>query len=205
MEIGSAGISPDLASGRELWSLVRARRDALKERQDALAFVEKKLGSLLLGQDLTADQQVAYVRRMADTMARALEMTAGPKVGDLSGACIARERLLCRVGGMNWRPFPVSQRTVKVTPIHRRLQERMALALGEQRASLPQSARTCFLSVGIRIDVGHSVVAWAGTDRLELSGWGQECLEIQEAMSKVPVLPPSPAILYETVNARPSY
>lgn len=206
MEIGQFGARPNLSSRNELWSLVKAKREALKERQEALEFVEQQLGNLLLGQELDPAQQSAYVRRLVGTAAQAAELAEGPDIVSDKRFRIAREELLLRVGGVSWRPFPVSRRAVVVTPLHRRLQNRMALALKNQKLASPMSIRTSVYAVGINIDLGHSVVSSGSFDSVDLSGWGRQVLSAEQAFEKPLNLPPTPVFMMQTVGpSAPSF
>lgn len=195
MDIFPAGVRVDISAQRELWSLVKARRVAQAERQEGQAFVEERLASLLLGQDLNPGQQADYVRRLAGTAALAAQLGEGLDVPDISPARIPREKLLFKAGGVTWRPFPVTQRQVAVTPLQRRLQDRLALALRNKMAAAPESVRTCVYAAGIA--VGSHQMPW-DEDRIELSGWGMEILAAETRLRQAPILP-APQFLFATV------
>lgn len=198
MEINSAGIHANISAQRELWSLVKARRASQAERAEGQAFVAERLAGLLLGQDLSQAEQAQYVRRLAGTAALAAQLSQGVEVPDLSPARIPRERLLMRAGGVGWRPFPLTRKQVGVTPLHRRLQDRMALALKNRVAGSPESARVCVHAVGITVDHGFFKIRWHHEDRVELSGWGLEAIALEQQMRSAPVLP-QPKFLFDTV------
>jgi hypothetical protein len=199
MEVGRTGGQAGLSAQAELWSLVKARRQVQQQRQEGLQFVERQLSNLLFGQDLTPAQQSDYVRRLAATAGLAAQLGQGVEVPDLAPARVPRELLLWKAGGMAWRTFPVTRRAVAVTPLHRRLQDRMALALKNKLAGAPESARSCIHAVAISLDRGAFTVPWHDQDRVELTGWGMEMLVLQESLRKTPSLPPPPAILLATV------
>lgn len=194
------GGNRSLASQRELWSLVKARREAVRFRQEGRNFVAERLGSLLLGQNLDPAEQAEYVRRLAGTSAQAAELEQGPQVPDLSRARIARDLLLCKAGGVGWRLFPISTRAVVVSPLQRRLQERLAVALKDKLGAAPESARTCIHAVGITLDRGPFTTPWHDEDRVEMTGWGMEILTLQGSLRSAPRLPPPPAILLANVG-----
>jgi hypothetical protein len=198
MEISQAGVRANLSAQRELWNLVKARRVSQAERKEGQAFVEERLGSLLIGQQLNQAQQGDYVRRLAGTAALAARLGQGPMVPDLALARIPRDRLLFKAGGVAWRPFPISQKTVRVTPLQRRLQDRLALALKNKVAGAPESARTCVHAVGITVDRGYFTTTWNDEDRVELTGWGMEMLVLEKQLSSAPVLP-EPRFLFATL------
>lgn len=198
MEISGAGIRAGISAQRELWNLVKSRRVSQHQRREDQAFIEERLGSLLLGQQLTPAQQGDYVRRLAGTAGYAAQLAQGVEVPDLAIARIPRDRMLLRAGGVPWRPFPVSQKKVAVTPLHRRMQDRMALALKGKLAGDEKSARTCVYAVGFAVAQGSSVTSWNDQDRVELSGWGLETLSVQEKMNSAPVLP-APRFLFATL------
>lgn len=198
MDIAKAGIRADISAQQELWALVKARRLAVQERAEGQAFVEARLGSLLLGQDLTPAEQAEYVHRLAGTAEAAQRLRRGPEVGELAVARVPRELLLYKAGGMGWRPFPVEQKQVGVTPLHRRLQDRMAMALKNRLASAPESVRQCVQAVGITVDHGAFQTRSHHEDRVELSGWGVETLALEQKMKEAPALP-APRFLYDTV------
>lgn len=200
MEISQAGGRPGLADQQELWSLVKARRVVQQERQEARGFVEQRLGSLLFGEDLDQAQQAAYARKLAGTAARAAQLAEGPDLPDLKAARVSKDRLLWKAGGLGWRAFPVSQRAVAVSPLHRRLQDRLALALKDKREGSPEAARRVVHAVSITVARGQHTRAWNDQDQVELTGWGMEMLVSQKALSTVPTLPPAPAILLTTVS-----
>lgn len=198
MEISGAGIRAGISSQRELWSLVKSRRLSQAERREGQAFIEQRLGSLLLGQELSPAQQGEYVRRLAGTAGQAAQLAQGVEVPDLSPARIPRDRLLLKAGGVAWRPFPITRRKVNVTPLHRRMQDRMALALRAKMGTDARSVRTCVHAVGITVDRGYFTTSWNDEDRVELSGWGLETLLMQEKLSAAPVLP-APQFLFATL------
>lgn len=198
MEISQGGVQANLAAQQQLWSLVKARRQSQQERAEGQAFVEERLGSLLLGQELNASQQADYVRRLAGTAARAQQFGQALEVGDLEAARIPRDRLLCRVSGVAWRPFPISRRQVTVTPLHRRQQDRMALALKTRMALSPQSERRCVVAIGFSAERGGVALPIKGEDRVELSGWSLESLELEQKIKEAPALP-APHFLFATV------
>lgn len=198
MDIGKAAVQANISSQRELWGLVKARRLCLQERAEAQAFVEERLGSVLLGQDLSPTEQAEYVRRLSGTAEAAQQLQRGPQVPDLKAARIPRELLLFKAGGLTWRPFRVTEKQVAVTPLHRRLQDRMALALKNKNASSPESVRSCVRSISITIDRGSFQTAWNDEDRVELSGWGLQTLTLEQKMKEAPTLP-APRFLFATI------
>lgn len=198
MEIISGGVRAGISPQRELWSLVKSRRVSQAERREGQAFVEQRLGSLLLGQELTPVQQGDYVRRLAGTAGQAVQLAQGVQVPDLAPARIPRDQLLLKAGGVSWRPFPISHKRVNVTPLHRRMQDRMALALKTKMGAEAKSIRTCVHAVGITVDRGYFKTSWNDEDRVELSGWGLETLVLQQKLSTAPVLP-APQFLFATL------
>jgi hypothetical protein len=198
MEVGQTGVRADISAQRELWNLVKARRVALAQRQEGQAFVEQRLGSLLLGRELSPAEQGEYVRRLAGTADLAQRLSQDLEVPALGSARVPRELLAWKAGGVGWRPFPVTQKVVNVTPLHRRLQDRMAIALKNKLASAPESARTCLQAVGITVERGSFRSQWNDQDRVELSGWGMEMLVLEDQLRSAPVLP-APRFLFATM------
>lgn len=194
----SAGVRANISAQRELWGLVKSRRVSQAERQEGQAFVEECLAGLLLGHNLSQAQQAQYVRRLAGTAALAVGLREGLEVPDLAPALVPRERLLLRAGGTGWRPFPITHRQVAVTPLQRRLQDRMALALKHKNAGSPESARTCVVAVRITVDHGFAKSDWHQEDRVELSGWGLQTLAVEQQLQSAPVLP-QPRFLFATM------
>lgn len=194
----SAGVRANISAQRELWSLVKARRVSQAEREEGQAYVEECLAGLLLGQNLSQAEQAQYVRRLAGTAALAMQLRQGVEVPELARAHVPRERLILKVGGLGWRPFPLTHREVAVTPLQRRLQDRMALALRHKLAGSPESARVCLRVVAISIDQGFGKTPWHHEDRVELSGWGLQALQLEQQMKLPPTLP-RPRFLFETV------
>ncbi len=198
MEISNAGVQANLAAQQQLWSLVKARRQSQLERQEGQVFVEERLGSLLLGQDLSPAEQADYVRHLAGTSERAREIGRAIEVPDLKSARVPRDRLLFRMSGVSWRPFPISRRQVAVTPLQRRQQDRLALALKTEMALSPLGERRCVVAVGFSAQRAGIALGGRDEDRVELSGFSLETLEIAEKMKEAPTLP-APRFLYATV------
>lgn len=180
-------------NGGELWSLVKARREARGERQEAREYVEQQLSSVLLGVELGEAEQAQYVSRLAQTAGIARELREDLEVPELSEARVSRDLYIIKAGGISWRPFPLSQRQVEVTPLHRRLQARMAMAIKQRRKTAPES---------LPVQVHAIAFEYAGRrleDRVEISGWGARALAGGDA--KALALPmPSPLGLI-SVNA----
>lgn len=198
MEIPNAGVRADLAAQQQLWSLVKARRQSQLERREGQAFVEERLGSLLLGQDLGPAEQAVYVRRLAATSERAREIGQAIEVPDFELARVPRDRLLCRMGAVSWRPFPIGRREVQVTPLQRRQQERLALALKTEMALSPLSQRRSVVALKFGVERAGVPLGDGDEDRVELSGYSLEALEIARKMHETPTLP-APRFLYATV------
>ncbi len=157
-------------NGGELWSLVKARREARGERQEALAYVEQQLSSVLLGVELGEAEQAQYLSRLAQTAGTAQALREDLEVPELSEARVPRDLYIIKAGGISWRPFPLSQRQVEVTPLHRRLQARMAMAIKQRRKMAPES---------LPVQVHSIAFQYAGRrleDRVEISGWGARVL-----------------------------
>ena len=154
----------------ELWNLIKARRQARQERREALDFVEQQLGSLLLGVELTPSEQAQYVSRLAETIGTARVLQQELQVPDLAEARVPRDLYLVKAGGISWRPFPLTRRQVEVTPHHRRLQARLAMAIKQRRKLAPESLTAQVHSVGFRYGDRRQ------EDRVELSGWGVRAL-----------------------------
>lgn len=178
----AAGISS--AGGNDLWSLVKARRQAQAERQEGLGYVEKQLSSVLLGVELGEAEQAEYVQRLSGTAAAAQEIREDLEVTDISLARVPRDLYLMKAGGISWRPFPITQRQVHVAPMHRRLQARMAKAIKQRRKLAPESVRSTVYSIGFRAVGGQDA------DRLDLSGWGLKMLSQSDGASLLLPEPP---------------
>lgn len=166
----SASAGGIAARQRELWNLIKARRQARQERREALDFVEQQLGSLLLGVELTPSEQAQYVSRLAETIGTARVLQQELQVPDLAEARVPRDLYLVKAGGISWRPFPLTRRQVEVTPHHRRLQARLAMAIKQRRKLAPESLTAQVHSVGFRYGDRRQ------EDRVELSGWGVRAL-----------------------------
>lgn len=189
----AAGISS--SAGNDLWSIVKARREAQAERQEGLGYVEQQLSSVLLGVELGEAEQAEYVRKLSGTAAAAQEIREDLEVTDITEARVSRDLYLVKAGGISWRPFPLSQRQVEVAPLHRRLQARMARAIKQRRKLAPESLRSTVYSIAFQ------GVGGKDADRLDLSGWGTKVLA-QGGGPALP-LPEPPAIgLYRLKSGR---
>lgn len=188
-----AGISSQ--NGGDLWNLVKARRESQEQRQEALGYVEQQLSSVLLGVELEPAEQSEYVNRLAQTVGDALTLQQGPEVPELSEAKLTRDLYVIKAGGIRWRPFPLSQRQVEVTPLHRRLQARMAGAIKQRRKMAPES-----LPMQIQT-VGFSFAGHRQEDRVEISGWGVRALERDKTAALS--LPAAPELALVCVSGDP--
>lgn len=188
-----AGISSQ--NGGDLWNLVKARRELQEQRQQALGYVEQQLSSVLLGVELEPAEQAEYVSRLAQTVGDALTLQQGPEVPELSEAKLTRDLYVIKAGGICWRPFPLSQRQVEVTPLHRRLQARMAGAIKQRRKMAPES-----LPMQIQA-VGFSFAGRRQEDRVEISGWGVRALERDKTAALS--LPPARELALVCVSGDP--
>lgn len=199
MKIASPGLQAGLSAQRQLWQLVKAQRQASQERQAGQAFVAQQLAGLLLGRDLTPEQQLEVVRKLSATSDLARRVLHDLSVPDGNQARIPRHNLVIRTGGVAWRPFPMTYRPVPVAPLQKRLQNRMALALQTHQATRSTAPRVCVLTVGFQVDCGGGLSLQGGADRVELSSWGLESLALEGQILKPPTLP-RPRVLVQTLT-----
>lgn len=176
MEVGGFNKHGSLPGGAGRWALVRSRREAHRRRVAGRDFVEKGLDGLLFGRDLTPQEQSIYASRLSLAAANAQALEQGPDVGELQSAVVPREQLRCKIGATTWKVAPFTEKVVEISPIHRRIQERLGAALRERRELDPKAQGTIIHSVGVTVDHGFFRTYGYGADRVELSGWGLETL-----------------------------
>lgn len=161
------------------WAHAELQPSARQDRGQRQHVVQQRLSELLFGLELNLEEMAQYRNRLLQALVCVDEITADSSLPNPSSARIAPTQQILKMGSLGWRPFPITERLIDVSPTQRLLERSLARAVKIQHALDPKSKSYSFHSIGIIVAQGSEGLR-VGEDRVELSSWGYEVMEAKD-------------------------
>lgn len=177
--LGSIGLQGSQLADLNQWATAEIGLEARQQRVRRQKMVQERLSELLFGLELNLEEMAQYRARLLQALVTVDDIAAESLMPPISSARVPREQILMRAGGMAWRPFPVTEKLVEVSPSQRLLERSLARAVHVQTSLDPRSEPRSFHTVGIVVAQGGEGTRY-GEDRVELSGLGYDLMAARD-------------------------
>ncbi len=180
MALGQISFGGGDAGSLDRWAIVQASKHGRAEQTERQKLVTERLSELLFGLELNLEEMAQYRGRLVEALGQIDKIESETSLRPLNPPTrIPRDEMLLRLGGMNWRPFEVSQKTLEIPPAQKIFRTTLAKAVKNHIALNPKSEPRAFHEVGIVVAQGTEGTR-QGSDRVELSSWGLAVISSQD-------------------------
>lgn len=179
MAIGSISLQGSHLGDLNQWASSEIGSDARRSRVQRQKVVQERLSELLFGLELNLEEMAQYRTRLVQALISVDDISGDSVVPSVAPTRVPRDQILLRTGGMSWRPFPVTEKLVDVSPSQRLLERSLARAVHTQMSLDPMSVPRSYHSVGIVVAQGAEGTRY-GEDKVELSSWGFDIMAAQD-------------------------
>lgn len=177
--LGSISLQGSQLADLSQWATTEIGMEARQQRVRRQKVVQERLSELLFGLELNLEEMALYRARLLQALVTVEDIGAESVMPSVQSARVPRDQILMRAGGMAWRPFPVTEKLVEVSPSQRLLERSLARAVQVQASLDPRSEPRSFHSVGIVVARGGEGTRH-GADRVELSGVGYDLMAARD-------------------------
>lgn len=179
MAVGGINLQSGHLGDLTHWATSEVGTQARRNRVERQKVVQERLSELLFGLELNLEEMAQYRARLVQALVSVDDIANDSKLPAIAPARVPRDQILLRTGGMSWRPFPITNRLVDVSPSQRLLERSLARAVHTQMSLDPMSVPRSFHSVGIVVAQGSEGTRY-GEDKVELSSWGYDIMSAQD-------------------------
>lgn len=179
MAITSLGMQGSHLSDLSHWATSQVGHEARRNRVQRQQVVKERLSELLFGLELNLEEMAQYRARLVQALVCVDDIASDSSLPPITPAKVPRDQVILRTGGVNWRPFQITEKLVDISPTQRLLEHSLAKAVQAQISLNPMSVPRCYHTVGIVVAQGSEGVRY-GEDRVELSSWGFEIMDAKD-------------------------